>query len=208
MLQRLLLSQAFQSISRGVGLAAALAFVTLASGCTFFEKCTSISMAVTMPAEPVGRVDTVFQNNIQVVDDTLNPGNQVPGLTGRVWLFAEDGKSTVAARGHLEVQLYDMAQAVQGKPAAKLAEWKFQPRDLKTLVREDQIGMGYTLFLPFLEYRPEIRKVQLRLTYIDERGVRHDADPTALTLRGPAPAPQIHVEERKIVPVAAPSVRK
>ena len=174
-------------------------FITVASGCVLLEKCNAFRVVESY--EPLSHVDVAFPPFIRVADDTQNPGRQIPGLAGRVWLFAEEGRKLAIARGMIEAELYDMTPVASGGLAVKLVQWKFHPSDLHQLRREDKIGMGYSLFLPWEEYRPEVKRVQLRLTYTDEKGVRHAAQPSTMTLRGMEEAPQVHVEQRTNVPL-------
>lgn len=176
------------------------------AGCALLEQC-----GCTKPKEgpePVERVDLFFQPYVRYVDDTQRPGVQLPGLAGRVWLYADGGKKPVAGRGTIEAEMYDMTPLASDGQAVKVAEWKFDARSLKMLKQEDKIGLGYTLFLPWETYHPEVKKVQLCLVYVDEKGAQHIASPTTLALRANEEPIQVHREERQIVPTSGPAPKK
>ena len=182
------------------------ALATVGAGCALMEKCSCLAPQLAHQP-PVSRVDMMFQPFVHVVDDTVNAGGQIPGLAGRVWLFSEDEGKTVPARGAIHAELFDMSAANSGAKAEKIVDWEFKSDVLKRLKQEDKIGLGYTLFLPWMEYRPDIKKVQLRLTYLDDSGARHVTTST-LNLRSPDEAPKVRFEEYKSVPATNLTQRK
>ena len=175
-------------------------------GCHLLDTCSEYTGLG--HREPVCSVVMVFEPFISVADDTISPGGQIPGLLGQVWLFTDEGKRTVPARGMIEAELFDMTHAGSGKLPERLADWKFFQPDLRLLKREDKVGIGYTLFLPWEKYEPSIKKVQLRLTYIDEHGQRHAPAPASLTLRGLKEQIPVHIDVQKNVPVSHLTPRK
>jgi len=56
-----------------------------------------------------------------------------------------------------------------GRPV-QLEEWTFQRDELKRLLRRDAVGMGYTLFLPWSTYKPDVTQVQLKVAYLGSKG--------------------------------------
>lgn len=46
-----------------------------------------------------------------------------------------------------------------------LEQWRFDPQTLKRLLKKDMIGQGYTLFLPWGTYRPDVRRVRVNVRY-------------------------------------------
>ena len=63
------------------------------------------------------------------------------------------------------------------------------PTTLQRLVKKDMIGWGYTLFLPWGSYRPNLTKVHLALRYDPEKGPPLFAEPSSLIVdhsEGPA----------------------
>jgi hypothetical protein len=194
-----------QSLTRIVCALCAGWMLAVVSGCVILEKYTGSRPAESN--EPVGRVDMFFQPFIRIVDDTQHPGVQIPGLAGRVWLFSESGKHTVTPRGTIEAELYDLTSGAVGAKATKLAQWKFAAHDLKALKQDDKIGMGYTLFLPWEDYTPAFKKVQLHVTFIAADGSKHATVPATLNLRSEQEATEVHMEKR-VVPVTFTAPQK
>src|SRR5439155_4906861 len=93
-------------------------------------------------------------------------GTPGPGLAGRVYLFGPEIKFPLTGDGGLEVLLSD---ETSGELVQKEA-WMIDADTLKKLLRRDQIGWGYTVFLPWTTYRPEITKVRLKVCYLPAHG--------------------------------------
>jgi hypothetical protein len=170
-------------------------WLSATSGCALLEKCV-----LTVPKdthEAVGHIDMAFPPFIFFVDDTVNPGRTVPCLMGRVYLFSEDSTRTVTGQGKIHAELFDTTDLAKGKPPVRVAEWNFEPRALKMVRRPDKIGMGYTLMLPLVEYQPSMKKVMLRLNYVDENNESHEANPATLALRPAEEPPQVFTEEKR-----------
>jgi hypothetical protein len=64
----------------------------------------------------------------------------------------------------------DLFDETAGPAQVQLERWTFDPLTLKRLLRKDIIGWGYTLFLPWSTYRPEIAVVRLKLCYQPKNG--------------------------------------
>ena len=126
---------------------------------------------------------TVFDPRIFTTADTQQRGRTMTGLAGRVYLLNEEGRKMEEASGRMFVEMYDVTAVRDGGEAKKLVEWQFDPQSLKKLKRDDQIGSGYTLFLPWETYRPEVKQVKLQLAYVEPNGSPHYAEPTMVTLK-------------------------
>ncbi len=181
-------------------------FVAAIQGCALLDKCTCIMPKET--PEPVSNLETIFEPVVHFVDDTQNPGNMVPGLSGRLWLFTGDGSKAVRARGKVEAALYDLTPVAAGGLPTKVAEWDFDAVSLKMLEREDKLGLGYSMFLPLMEYRADMKKVQLRFTYIDHDGAKRASVPMTLNLRAEQDTTQVNMQEYKGVPASSLPRRK
>lgn len=145
------------AVSRRGG-AAALLLAALASGCAttqeFFAKPKAASPAI-------GTVACSWQNTVRFVPDPTRNGDPNAGIAGRVWLFDTDLSKPLEGDGSLAVFLYD---DTQGEPVM-LEAWAFDPVTLKRLMKRDPAGPGYTLFLPWAKYRPDITRIRLRVRY-------------------------------------------
>ncbi|MFM7540654.1 MAG: hypothetical protein ACKO9Z_13445 [Planctomycetota bacterium] len=107
---------------------------------------------------------STWKNEVIHVADPVHGGSATPGLAGRFYLFGEEVDSPIEAEGTLIVDLYDLSK---GPSAAQtpLENWQIDPVTLKKLKRKDPVGEGYTLFLPWATYRPDITRIQLKLKY-------------------------------------------
>jgi hypothetical protein len=122
------------------------------------------------PPPPTGspcQVVAAWEPAVRFAADPVHNGAMNPGLAGRVYLFGADIGTPMTGKGSLHVELFDASAA--GQPV--LTEtWDFDTDTLKRLQRRDMIGWGYSLFLPWGSYRPEVTRVLLRVRY-DSKGV-------------------------------------
>jgi hypothetical protein len=86
-----------------------------------------------------------------------------------VYLFGPEIGFPVVGDGALVVDLYDETGTPE-RPAVLREEWRLDPVTLKRLLRRDTIGWGYTLFLPWGSYRPEVTRVRLKVRYQPAEG--------------------------------------
>jgi hypothetical protein len=96
--------------------------------------------------------------------DPANRGAPTPGLGGRMYLFGEGGDCPLPGDGCVVVDLFDETPPTSNA-AVPLEEWRIDRATLKRLLRRDAVGWGYSLFLPWGTYKPEITQIQLRLRY-------------------------------------------
>ena len=99
--------------------------------------------------------------------DPANRGAPTAGLGGRMYLFGGASDCPLMGDGCVVVDLYD---DVSPNASIPLEEWRIDRDTLKRLLRRDAVGWGYTLFLPWGTYNPEIKQVQLRLRYEPTKG--------------------------------------
>jgi hypothetical protein len=135
------------------------------------------------PVGPVHQVHAVWQNQLMITPDAVNHGSPLPGLAGRCYLFGPDLGHTVKGEGRLVVDVFDSAQAgADGQPRL-IERWDFDKDTLNRLLRKDFFGWGYTLFLPWPDYRPDYTRLQIQICYVPENGAFMYAPRTSLTLR-------------------------
>jgi len=111
--------------------------------------------------------------------DPANRGMPTPGLGGRMYLFGEGNDCPLAGDGCVVVDLY---LDISPKASVPLEEWRIDRDTLKRLLRKDAVGWGYTLFLPWGTYKPEIKQVQLRARYEPVKGVPLYAESSTVVL--------------------------
>jgi hypothetical protein len=137
--------------------------VLLLSGCVHLDTAdwgTHLGLS-----EPVCQIVATWTPEVMFAPDPTKQGAPTPGIAGRVYLFGAEVKTPLVGNGTLVVDLYDDAPLAAGKPAVLLEEWRFNKETLKTLCRKDAIGWGYTIFLPWGTYRPDITQVHLQMHY-------------------------------------------
>jgi hypothetical protein len=182
----------------------ALGIVLAGNGCMILDKCTAVLPMDSY--EPVDLIEMPFQPFVYHIDDTINPGKMVPCLKGRVYLMhrlevvnGETLARPVVARGKLIAQVFDITGQTQGVTPRMITEWKLEPKALRLVQSSDQIGVGYTLFLPFEEYTPAIKNVMLRIIYEDEKGQQCKED-NRIALRMAEDSPQLNMTKSFNVP--------
>ena len=159
-----------------------LPLLLVASGCVTLDPFTSHLT----PTAPVCEVVTTWHNQVVFVPDPTHGGNPTPGLAGRLYLFGQTIDCPVEGDGGLVVDLYDAATASKGKATVPMEEWRIDKDTLKRLRRRDPIGWGYTLFLPWGTYRPDVTHVRFRLRYEPAQGAPLFSDSGPITLTADA----------------------
>src|SRR5579862_5216243 len=84
----------------------------------------------------------------------------VPHLYGKLQFLA--GAEPVKGHGTLTVELYQPARDGEG-PDIRLQGFLIEPASLD--LYKDENGPGYTLALPWGDYKAELRQVKMRLTF-------------------------------------------
>jgi hypothetical protein len=144
------------------------------------------------PPVVVCQVHSCWDNRVQVTQDVVNGGRPLPGLAGRVYLFGEKfGIPLKGDGGSVAVDLYDMTHLQPGAEPKYLERWQLDAGSVAKLLRRDKIGWGYTLFLPWGTYSPEITRVRLNICYTPAKATPIYAEPANITLHNDAPTLQV-----------------
>ncbi len=159
--------------------ACGLALLLLASGCVTTMPWSAHSET---PAA-ICRVDTFWDGRLQITQDVVNGGKPLPGLAGRLYLFGSEFGAPEKGDGGIAVDLYDVSNASAGVQPKRLERWELDPGTIAKLLRKDKIGWGYTLFLPWGTYSPDITRVQLNVCYTPRKGTPLYAEPATISLR-------------------------
>ena len=125
---------------------------------------------------PPCQVAVNWQNEVRFAPDTTRGGELTPGLAGRVYLFGKDISCPVEGDGSLYVELADASET----PPKPLEEWKIPAEKLRLFLRKDPVGIGYTIFLPWATYRPDLTKVRMKLAYQPKEGAPLFAAPATV----------------------------
>lgn len=149
-------------VSRAALAAAVVAAASLAAGCAATEWGLFKGERVPPPCQVVA----TWQNCVQFTPDPANQGKMSPGLAGRLYLFGPEIGEPLPGDGALSVALYDESK---GEPVMREV-WNIDPVTLKRLAKRDAIGTGYTVFLPWANYSPEVTRVRLKVCYKASKG--------------------------------------
>ena len=131
--------------------------------------------------------------------DPWHNGATLPVLAGRLYLFNEELHGGVDAHGKVIVQMFDMTNTGNKGPGQLLGKWEFDSAHLRSLKRKDYMGDGYTLVLPWEQYSPAVRDVQIQVVYVAKNGSPRHAEPQNMTLQSSEQAPP-RITERDFVP--------
>lgn len=170
-----------------------------AAGCTQFQSlCTSkwidTHWVDTAGGETGYELFTMWNNQIHVTQDTENGFRPLPGLAGRFLIFRKGSDQAADAAGEVLVMIHDMSKPAPGVAPPLLTHCRFDPIALKQLKRKQKDGDGYTLFIPWENYRPDLTTVQIQLIFYPKGGQPIHATPELVRLQSsqqPAPVLQI-----------------
>jgi hypothetical protein len=147
---------------RGIAALPVLAFVW-AAGCVSLDSF--LTGKEQPPTGPVSAVMAFWNNEVDYAPDPTHNGQPNPGLVGRVYLLGPTMDLPLACEGGLVVDLYDETHVPMMQQKLPLEEWRIDKDTLQRLLRRDHIGWGYTVFLPWGTYRPEIGQVGLKVRF-------------------------------------------
>ncbi len=191
---------------RGLGLTCLIAALMSASlGCNAFQRVGTTEWLTSSWVDqeskrPVSHVLSRWENNVRTTSNNQAGGAPLVGLAGRVYLMDESTGQGVSAQGDLLVQLYDMTNVGPNSPPQKILEVLYDPASLKQVKRKDLIGEGYTLFLPWENYNPAVKKVQVQVSYQPKNAAAHFSDPTVVSLQTEQPLP--YLAHQNVIPAA------
>ncbi len=141
-----------------------------------------VSPAREAPTAAACQVAATWSNQVVSTPDPAHRGEPVLGLAGRVYLFGPSLDAPVVGDGSLVVDLYDDTHPPRSNPPLPMEEWRLDRDTLKRLLRRDAIGWGYTVFLPWGTYRPDVSRVHLKVCYTPAQGTPLYASSAPLTL--------------------------
>ena len=154
--------------------------------------------AVPPPGAQARQVMVAWNNQILTTSDTQNGNRPIPGLAGRLYVFGEEVGRPLEAPGTATIVVYAVDK--NNKISPPLTNWILDSVALQKLGRKDAIGFGYTLFLPWPEFNPEIRRVKLDVQYVPDGGQPLFAPSSTLALHQDGGPP---VFTNQMVPVSA-----
>jgi hypothetical protein len=174
------------------------------SGCVTTMPETALAPNEPPPCRELPcQIVTWWQPQVRFSPDPARHGANNAGLAGRVYLFGQDMSFPLIADGALVIDLYD---ETSNQPVL-LEEWKFDKETLKKQARRDAVGWGYTVFLPWGTYRPEISKVWLKARFEPLQGLPLYAPDSHVTLANQgAMSPDVAeaMARRQVLPATTP----
>jgi len=145
------------------------------------------------PSPAVAQILAIWNNQVITGVDPAHNGAPMCGLAGRVYLCGAGMREFVLADGKLVVELYGPPPPGQPQGApVRMEVWEIKKELLNSgYKRNDGVGQGYSLSLPWPSYRPDIAQVQMRVHYeADKGGIPVYAAESTVTLNsGPAATP-------------------
>ncbi|MEI7686348.1 MAG: hypothetical protein WCL32_15115 [Planctomycetota bacterium] len=168
---------------------AALVAVVLIQGCVGADggavKSFHQGAAEKATEGSIQQVQALWENRVITTPDVANRGAPLIGLAGRIYFFGEEVGHPRAAKGTLTVDAHEVLP--DGK-TRMLERWEIDPRTLMKLGRKDTIGWGYTVFLPWSSYRPDIGRIQLQAKFVPEQnGTPLFTEQSSVSLRQEGP---------------------
>lgn len=163
---------------------------------------TDLIMSQARPTVGVpSQIISNWMTEIQSPADPTHEGNPLPGLAGRIYLFSEKGDLPILADGQIFIELYDDGPGAHGADNVQnppIVRCRYDKDALKKLEKHDPIGWGYTMFLPWDNYKPGvINKVRLKVWFERPTGERLYGDTVSLKLGGQS-RPPIEVTHRQM----------
>jgi hypothetical protein len=146
------------------------------------------------------RVVAAWNPAVVYTPDPVHDGTPNPGIAGRIYLFGPEIGCPMLGNGSLSVLLFDDGHCGPGKSTTPLEEWHFDTATLKRLEHRDPVGWGYTLFLPWGSYKPEITHIHLKVRYEPPHGFPIFAASAPMTLVDPEKVDKWESSEARVIP--------
>jgi hypothetical protein len=162
---------------------AVIALLCPVGGCVTTDACRTMCFwKDTPPHGDVAQVVVIWADGVVVHPDPTRGGAATPGLAGRVYLFGPNLGEPLAAEGMLTISLFDDQQP-QGDQTLPREVWNIDQANLDLILKKDALGWGYNLWLPWSNYRQDIHKVTMTVTYKPAKGREVYSGPMTLTVR-------------------------
>jgi hypothetical protein len=122
------------------------------------------------PTGKVTQLAVTWDKGIAFLPDFTHGGAMNPGLVCRIYLFGSDGSFPLAGDGTVTIDLFDDSPLAAGREPIQKERWNFDKDTLKGCLRKDLVGWGYSLFLPWATYSPDIKQVHMMVCYTPHNG--------------------------------------
>jgi len=163
------------------------------AGCTPLVPFTATTNESPKPSPGCCQAVAQWSNRVHYEPDPSNGGVPTPGIVGRFYLFDSQVRDSLVGDGSVLVSLFDDSGPVHNEKPIEI--WFIDPETLQRLLRQDTIGWGYTLFLPWTTYKREITNVHLTVRYDPKQGSPLYTPSSPLTLDHPSAPPNLRTAE-------------
>jgi hypothetical protein len=142
----------------------------LSTGCV--ETAAFIHNPDFAPSAPdaPNKIEALWVPKVMRMQDTVHGGEQLPGIVGQLYLFGPNVGRPLAGDGSVVVDLFDDTATAHGGDSVLIEEWRIDEKTMKRLLRNEFIGPGYTLYLPWSRFRPDIMHVHMTVCYTPKAG--------------------------------------
>jgi hypothetical protein len=138
------------------------------------------------------RVLAFWDSMVNMKSDPMRGGQPMPTLAGDLYIVGDDSQFISMPQGTVVVDLYD----VNDGKSTPLERWVLDPETLRKSFVKNMLGWHYQLTLPWPNYQPEIKRVELKVQIVTSSHKPLAADPAFINLVRPNdPASQIRPGE-------------
>jgi hypothetical protein len=164
------------------------------AGCAPLVPFTAPTNEAPKPSLNCCQAVAQWSNRVHYEPDPSNGGVPTPGIVGRFYLFDSQVRDSLVGNGSVLVSLFDDSGPTHNEKPIEI--WFIDAETLQRLLRQDTIGWGYTLFLPWTTYRREITNVHLTVRYDPKQGSPLYTPSSPLTLEHPMAPPNLGAPEQ------------
>ncbi len=148
---------------------AALLVCGALAGCVTLDPFTKNHDAP--PTGQVTQIAVTWDKAIAFVPDCTHGGAIMPGLMCRIYLFGANAGLPLAGDGTVSVDLFDDTPLCAGGKSVLKERWNLDKDTLRGSMRKDLVGWGYSLFLPWATYSPNVKQVHMMVRYTPAQGM-------------------------------------
>ena len=154
---------------RAVVIAAALA---LSSGCHMLPHSDFFAEKTDQGCSVLGATGVAnWDKRVHFAPDTAHAGKPFAGLIGRIYLINEEEGLGLPAEGELVVDFYDHTPLKAGGEPVRLPGCEYSAEQFRQFRKKDGMwGWGWTIFLPWPSYSPEVKVVYLVAKFVPSNG--------------------------------------
>jgi hypothetical protein len=120
------------------------------------------------PTGPIVQVHCFWNKQLMLVNQGESGARPLAGISGRVYFFGQEVKYPYAAQGNCRMVAEITYKGLDGK--TQPVRYEFQKREMDAVLSRDSLGWGYTVPLPMPWYRPGIKEVAIKVTFLPEAG--------------------------------------